>query len=147
MDYHTNRKTAQKMYSYGINILSFGIWSDTSITDERKCVTYSMIVSRNGRPSRLVYMADSTPSAYGDYITSDYTCFIYPWDGYPAPRTWNIYPVRYNHDAKANVAMIDGHVEATSGKITYGRNSEYYRYWTPCWDGGYRDEDDSPKVK
>ena len=142
-DYHANRKVAQYLYSYGINILSFGIWSTRTITDERKCVNISMITSNGGRPSMLVYMADSTPNAYeNSWLHSDYTCFIYPWDGYPAPRVLGIYAIRYMHDGKANVGMIDGHVETTANKVTMGRNPNYYKHWTPCWDGGYRNEDD-----
>ncbi len=142
-DYYPNRKTAQYLYSYGINILSFGIWSTREITDERKNVNISMITGNGGRPSMLVYMADSTPNAYEDtWLHSDYTCFIYPWDGYPAPRVLGIYAIRYMHDGKANIAMIDGHVESNAGKVTMGRNPNYYKHWSPCWDGGYRNEDD-----
>ena len=125
-EYYNHWQDAKVFFSYGINILSFGIWSANEITDERKNVTYSMITSRNGRPSRLVYMADSTPNAYeSTWLHSDFTCFIYPWDGYPAPRTLGIYAVRYMHDNKANIAMIDGHVESDAGKISMGKNPDY----------------------
>ena len=150
VDYHANRKTAQYLYSYGMNILSFGIWSATAeqlnSSDERKCVNYSMIVANHGKPAKMVYLADSTPHAYDATLTNDYTCFIYPWRWYidgAGAYGWS-YPIRYTHDAKANMVMIDGHAEANNpGKVSYGGgNQKFYQHWSPCWDGGYRDEDD-----
>ena len=146
VDYYNNRKTAQYMYSYGINILSFGIHANPNVSDERQCVNISKILACNGKPAKMIYMSDSTPKDYeSTFVTSDYTLFIYPWLGYPAPRQlagWG-YPIRYTHDNKANMVMLDGHVESNdAGKATYGRNPDYYKYWTPCWDGGYVDEDD-----
>ena len=144
VDYYTNRKTAQYMYSYGINILSFGIHNNPTLSDERQCVTTSKILAYHGKPAKLIYMADSTPRAYSSVISSDYTCFIYPFDGYPAPQNFNWgYHIRYMHDNKANMVMLDGHAECNdASKATYGRSKDYYKHWTPCWDGGYQDEDD-----
>ena len=142
-DYYPNRKAAQYMYSYGINILSFGIWAYPPIGDERQSVSTPMILARHGKPAKLVYMTDSTPNAYeSSWLHSDYTLFVYPWDGYPAPRVLGIYAIRYMHDNKANLVMMDGHAEATADKVTMGRNPKFYQHWTPCWDGGYQDEDD-----
>ncbi|MBR4518298.1 MAG: type II secretion system protein [Victivallales bacterium] len=147
-DYYPNRKTAQYMYSYGMNILSFGIWNcapQYRSNDERICVNYSMITGNHGKPSKMVYLADSTPHAYDDSLTNDYTCFIYPWRWYidgAGAYGWS-YPIRYMHDGKANMVMIDGHAELNNpGKVTYGAgNPKFYQHWSPCWDGGYRDED------
>ena len=145
VDYYNNRKTAQYMYSYGINFLGFGIHNNPAVTDYRQCVSTPMIIARHGRPAKFVYMADSTPQAYASsLIGSDYTCFIAPFEGYPAPlnHIWN-YHIRYMHDGKANMVMMDGHAESNSDKVTKGKNPKYYQHWTPCWEpDGYQDEDD-----
>ena len=145
VDYYNNRKAAQYMYSYGINFLSFGIHANPNVSDERQAVTTSKILAYHGKPVKLIYMADSTPKAYAESIIgSDYTCFIAPFEGYPFPinNIWN-YHIRYMHDNKANMVMLDGHAESNDcSKVTKGRNPQYYQHWTPCWDGGYQDEDD-----
>ena len=143
-DYYDKRNTAQDKYSYGINILSFGIHANPAVADERQCVNTPMIIARHGRPAKLLYLTDSLPKAYfNDDV--DYSLFVYPWRWYPIGKTYRYwYPIRYTHDFKANMVMLDGHAEAnTPQKVTCeGGNPTYYQHWTPCWDGGYVDEDD-----
>ncbi|MBR6471720.1 MAG: hypothetical protein IKS83_07975, partial [Victivallales bacterium] len=145
-DYYDHWQDAKILYSYGFNILSFGIHANPSVADERQCVTTSMIVGRNGKPAKMIYLADSMPHACDSSLTNDFTCFVYPWRWYPdggGAYGWS-YPIRYTHDYKANMAMLDGHVEANNpGKVSYGGgNPKFYQHWSPCWDGGYQDEDD-----
>ena len=153
-DYYDHWREAAYLFSYGINILSFGIWNcegryrlkSNGVPDERICVNTPMILARHGKPVKMIYMADSMPHACDSSLTNDFTCFIYPWRWYPdggGTYGWS-YPIRYTHDVKANMVMLDGHAEANNpGKVTYGGgNSKFYQHWSPCWDGGYQDEDD-----
>ncbi|MBR6471241.1 MAG: type II secretion system protein [Victivallales bacterium] len=116
--YTSNRDEIRQNLSYGVNHSTAGLIQPNFSTDLRIPVKESLFLSLGGKPSRAVWMADSTPKKYDTtLVASDYSCFInfdwyYPGKLYSSG-TW--YPLNaFNHSGKINFTAFDGHVETVN---------------------------------
>ena len=133
-DYYTNRDTARKGFSYGINYGTFGI----SYLHSNKPFNLSAIIAAAGNPSTLCWAGDSAPDSLApDVIKSDFSCFIQGWAHWPDySQAATSYPTYYCHSECANMVMLDGHAEAVGVRQGAYPASGFWKYWNPWHEDG-----------
>ena len=122
-------------FSYGVNFRCVGMYNHAS--GKWRAVKLSQISNLGGSPSSVIWAADSTPTAQDEAnLKYDTTIYIECTRVYPDNQTvhnWT-YPISIRHSDRANLTMLDGHVEALGEKqIVFdetigGTNAEH---WSP----------------
>jgi len=121
--------TMIRNFSYGLNWATFGL----TVAGSPRAVRISQ-VARFGTNSTLIWYGDSAPRSLSSTIQSDYSCFIgwgtaYPYGG-------GYYPVNLAHSRRANVVMIDGHVEPLGYREVIYNGNTTHPHWYPRQSGG-----------
>lgn len=100
--------TLNKKASIGINATTFGYWPGHA---QQACFVKIGSVERFNSPSNIIYVGDSTPADLG-CGPADSSQYISKWGGIYPYDTTTWYAVYVRHNMRANLLMVDGHVQS-----------------------------------
>ncbi len=119
--------TLDRKASLGINATTFGYWPNHA---DQACFVKIGSVVRFNSTSNIIYVADSAPKDLGCVTGGNSSQYISKWGGIYPYDTTTWYAVYVRHNMRANLLMVDGHVQS-------GDRSEVSKstHWSPYQAG------------
>ena len=139
-EWDNNVNEINQNLSYGVNYGTVGLVQPCFSTDGRDPVKESTYMGLGGKPSKGIWVADSTPRKYDEaLIPSDRSGYITVDHAYPGfTQAGDYYPMHARHANMINWAALDAHVESSKPMQLlwfWNRQDENIWHWNPMWRG------------